>query len=94
MANTRAAGIELRFKAEMEKVLRRLGISMYEALSFLQQDAFVADELPIYPAEAAKPDMTVEEARAEFLALIEEGRQSRLTEGFYTLAESKALMGL
>lgn len=83
--------VEPSLKASAEQILARLGLTPSEAINVFLNQVVLHKGLPF----AVKvPCMTVEDAKAVLMSKLREGEESVQKEGWMTVEESKALLGL
>jgi addiction module RelB/DinJ family antitoxin len=83
--------VEPELKASVEQILARLGLTPSEAINVFFNQVILHKGLPF---EIKLPDMTLDEAKAILIAKLKEGEDSVITEGWMTVEESKARLGL
>jgi len=83
--------VEPSLKANVEKVLSRLGMTPSEAVNIFFNQIVLQRGLPF---DVKMPEMTVEQAKEELLAELKKGEQSRKKGKPLTIAESKALLSV
>jgi len=83
--------VEPSLKANVEKILGNLGLTPSDAINMFLHQVQLQKGLPF---EVKTPRMTIEEAKAELLAELKKGEDCFARGEFYTLEESKALLGV
>ena len=83
--------IEPELKTDVERILTRLGLTPSEAINVFFNQVVLHKGLPF---EIKVPDMTAAEAKAVLMSKLKEGEESVRQEGWMTVEESKALLGL
>ena len=83
--------IDPELKTDVERILERLGLTPSEAINVFFNQVVLHKGLPF---EIKVPDMTIEEAKAILMSKLKEGEESVQKEGWMTVEESKALLGL
>jgi len=83
--------IDPELKMDVERILTRLGLTPSEAINVFFNQIVLRKGLPF---EIKVPDMTVEEAKAILMSKLKEGEESVQKEGWMTVEESRAILGL
>ena len=83
--------IEPDLKANVERVLSRLGMTPSDAINIFFNQIVLQRGLPF---DVKVPEMTVAQAKEELLAELKKGEQSRKDAPCLTAAKSRALLGV
>jgi DNA-damage-inducible protein J len=83
--------IEPKLKKSAEDVLSKLGLTSNEAINIFLNQVVLQKGLPF---QVKMPEMTKDEALAILMSKIKEAEDSVEKEGWLTVEESKALLGL
>ena len=83
--------IEPELKSDVERILARLGLTPSDAINVFFNQVVLHKGLPF---KITVPNMTADEAKAVLMSKLKEGEESVLTEGWMTVEESRALLGL
>ena len=83
--------VEAELKSSAEQILARLGLTPSEAINVFLNQVVLHKGLPFV---VKIPDMTVEEAKAILMSKLNEGDESVQNEGWMTIEESRARLGL